>query len=438
MHSQKNRSCLILGHSIDAITSAVVLASLGNQVQMVSKVDKLNDTLMKYEFEHHVLALWQLYLQKGLIVNSSFVDFDNVLNDVSDNVEAVWFFSDDWFNPLKNEKIDSLEETFIHVVNTSQNQKTAYILSGKNQIGYFDEMSAKIHRPWVYYVPFVFLQDGQAYSSMLNPKLWLLGEKTKDSWQRLAIMQPFMHQSKQSYVADIATIEFSRGSIMGMLATRVSYMNELSRLADAKEVDITTVSHIMGLDERIGASYLKAGWGFGGRTLPTEVDMLANSFVQSNTDIKLIKAVSNINDDQKELIFRKFWKYFDGLIEQKTVMVWGASYKAGSGRTQNSAIHPLLSLLWSYDIKTLVCADKASGELLALYPEQPKLELINNPYDKLEKAQAIFVLNWDYEQPPQVERVNEVAVPVFDTQNVFTANQLGQLTSDYIGIGRKS
>ncbi len=437
MHSQKNRSCLIFGHSIDAITSAVVLASLGNQVQMVSKIDKLNDTLVKYEFEYHVLALWQLYLQNNLIINASFIDFDSVLDVVPHNIEAIWCFVDDWFYSLNDDKIDELKETYINAINKSQNQTVAYVFSGKNQIGYFADISESIHHPWVYYVPFVFLQDGQAYSSMLNPKLWLLGEKTKDSWQRLKILQPFMHQAKQSYVADIATIEFARSSIMGMLATRVSYMNELSRLADAKNVDITTVSHIMGLDERIGASYLKAGWGFGGRTLPAEVDMLANSFLQSSTDIQLIKAVSNINDDQKELIFRKFWQYFDGLIDKKTVMIWGASYKAGSGTTQNSAIHPLLSLLWSYDIKTLVCADKAAGELLALYPKQPKLELITNPYDKLEQTQAIFVLNWDYEQPPQVARVNEVAVPIFDTQNIFTVDQLDKLISDYIGIGRE-
>ena len=250
------------------------------------------------------------------------------------------------------------------------------------------------------------------------------------------MLQPLMQHARATHHADIATIEFARSSIMAMLATRVSFMNEMSRLADSHQVDIQQVSHIMGLDERVGSSYLQAGWGFGGNTLPTELLQLQQSSQAQSLAMPLLQSVIHINEDQKELIFRKFWQYFDGFIDNKTVMIWGGSYKAGSGRTAESAIHPLLALLWSYNIRTLVYSDKAQIELAALYKQQPLLELINNPYQKLNEAQAIFIISWLPENRLDIAKLNEQAMPVFDAQNALSRTQIDGLVGDYMGIGR--
>jgi UDPglucose 6-dehydrogenase len=245
-----------------------------------------------------------------------------------------------------------------------------------------------------------------------------------------------MQHARATHHADIATIEFARSSIMAMLATRVSFMNEMSRLADSHQVDIQQVSHIMGLDERVGSSYLQAGWGFGGNTLPTELLQLQKSSQAQSLAMPLLQSVIHINEDQKELIFRKFWQYFDGFIDNKTVMIWGGSYKAGSGRTAESAIHPLLALLWSYNIRTLVYSDKAQTELAALYKQQPLLELINNPYQQLNEAQAIFIISWLPENRLDIAKLNEQAMPIFDAQNALSRTQIDGLVGDYMGIGR--
>ena len=134
-------------------------------------------------------------------------------------------------------------------------------MSGIEQLGDVSALAQRLQRAWVYYVPFVFLKDGDAYNSMLNPSLWLLGEKTVNSSNHLQVLKPLMQHAHATHHADISTIEFARSSIMAMLATRVSFMNEMSRLADSQQVDIKQVSHIMGLDERVGSSYLQAGWG---------------------------------------------------------------------------------------------------------------------------------------------------------------------------------
>ena len=223
---------------------------------------------------------------------------------------------------------------------------------------------------------------------------------------------------------------------MAMLATRVSFMNELSRLADSQQVDIGEVSQILGLDERVGSSYLQAGWGFGGHTLPTELAKLQQSGQDNSVNMPLLQSVLHINNDQKELIFRKFWQYFDGFIDNKTVVIWGGSYKSGSGRTTGSAIHPLLALLWSYNIKTLVYSDKAKLSLMKHYSEQPLLQLLESPYEQLNDAQAVFIISLSPQHQLDVAQLNQQAMPIFDAQNALSRTQINALVGAYIGIGR--
>lgn len=430
--------CVLVGHSIEAITSAVVLASLGHAVHLYADKDILAQQLQQYGFEHHLQALWQMYDQQQQIVSYALPKSADELiqryevandNDEKKSVALYWLFLD---------SISSvwLEDSWITAFNHSHQQALPLIMSGIKQLGAVAALSKRLQRAWVYYLPFVFLKDGDAYSSMLNPSLWLLGEKTPNSSYHLHMLQPLMQHARATHHADIATIEFARSSIMAMLATRVSFMNEMSRLADSHQVDIQQVSHIMGLDERVGSSYLQAGWGFGGNTLPTELLQLQQSSEAQSLAMPLLQSVIHINEDQKELIFRKFWQYFDGFIDNKTVMIWGGSYKAGSGRTAESAIHPLLALLWSYNIRTLVYSDKAQTELAALYKQQPLLQLINNPYQQLNEAQAIFIISWLPENRLDIAKLNEQAMPIFDAQNALSRTQIDGLVGDYMGIGR--
>lgn len=443
--------CVLVGQSIDAVTTATVLASLDQVVHLYADEEALNQTLATYNFEHQLQALWQLYITKQNIVvlplpsdaRSVFEPsgFNNArLNEKAQDATSpslYWLFYPE-LPPSWTGQDDSsvVEESWINRLNASNNNQVPVILSGIAPLGVFARIAEQCQRPWVYYVPFVFLQDGRCYTSMLTPSLWLMGEKTPNSAHKLALLQPLMAGARQAYVTDITTIEFARSAIMSMLATRVSFMNEWSRLADSQGVDITQVSTIMGLDERIGKSYLKAGWGFGGQTLPAEIDALAQTYAHSQHDNPLMQAVKAINDDQKELIFRKFWQYFDGNIEDKTVSIWGASYKAGSGRTSGSAIHPLLSLLWSYNITTQVYAGEAQAELARLYPNQPLLQFIAQPEQGLDQAQALFIMAWAAHQPIPTHAINEVAVPVFDAQNLLKPSQIESLVSAYLGIGR--
>ena len=444
MNDKSSEVCVIIGHSIEAITSAVVLASLDHQVHIYADLDLLAQQVEHYGFERHLQALWQLYGQQQQIVQCALpASADKLIQSYEGkvgqsldeqkatplSVSCYWLF-------LESIKSVWTDDNWVIAFNHSQQQTTPIIMSGIEKLGHINKLADSLQRAWVYYVPFVFLQDGEAYSSMLKPSLWLLGEKTPESSHHLTVLQPLLQHARAYHHADIATIEFARSSIMAMLATRVSFMNELSRLADSQQVDIGQVSRIMGLDARVGSSYLQAGWGFGGHTLPTELDKLQQSSQDNSVNMPLLQSVLHINDDQKELIFRKFWQHYDGFIDNKTVMIWGGSYKSGSGRTTGSAIHPLLALLWSYNIKTLVYSDKAKSSLAKDYGQQPLLQLLDSPYEQLAYAQAIFIISLSPQHQLDIAQLNQFAMPIFDAQNALSRPQINALVGAYAGIGR--
>ena len=444
LNDKSSEVCVIIGHSIEAITSAVVLASLDHQVHIYADLDLLVQQVEQYGFERHLQALWQLYGQQQQIVQCALpASADKLIQSYEGkvgqsldeqkatplSVSCYWLF-------LESIKSVWTDDNWVMAFNHSQQQTTPVIMSGIEKLGHITKLADSLQRTWVYYVPFVFLQDGEAYSSMLKPSLWLLGEKTPESSHHLTVLQPLLQHARAYHHADIATIEFARSSIMAMLATRVSFMNELSRLADSQQVDIGQVSRIMGLDARVGSSYLQAGWGFGGHTLPTELDKLQQSSQDNSVNMPLLQSVLHINDDQKELIFRKFWQHYDGFIDNKTVMIWGGSYKSGSGRTTGSAIHPLLALLWSYNIKTLVYSDKAKSSLAKDYGQQPLLQLLDSPYEQLAYAQAIFIISLSPQHQLDIAQLNQFAMPIFDAQNALSRPQINALVGAYAGIGR--
>lgn len=431
--------CVIVGHSIYAITTATVLVSMGHAVSLYADETGLARTLTNYTFEHQQQALWQLYISQQKLIVSAIPEDASMLfsqNFTQDTTPSLfWLFYPELPKHWQAQKDE--QPNWVTKLNQSQvSAQIPVVLSGISTLGVFDNIAQQCKRPWVYYVPFVFMQDGRTYDSMLTPMLWLMGEKTPDSLDKIHALQPFISQANQSYISDIATIEFARGAIMSMLATRVSFMNEWSRLADYQGVDITEVATIMGLDPRIGKSYLKAGWGFGGHTLPAELSALTDTLASTQVEHRLMQTVQDINDDQKELIFRKFWQYFDGMIEGKSVCIWGASYKSGSGRTSSSAIHPLLRLLWSYNITTYVYAAEAQIELVGLYPDQPLLEFIDKPTDKLKEVDALFLMVWSNAKHLPIAAINEVVLPVFDAQNAFSKAEIQALVGSYTGIGR--
>lgn len=421
------RPIFIIGCSNESMNAAIVMASLDKPVTLVGERSAIDDVLNHYRFERQLVSLWDLYCkeQKIQVISHTQLVAEQVLANTEQQQATVWVFLD--------AIADTQAASLTTLINSPHQQ---VIFSGLTPIGDAQALAQQINSHWVFYFPLIFMKDGANFSSMLNPSLVLIGEKTPDSYQKSDVLLFFVQNADNRYVAAIKTVEFARTSIMAMLASRVSFMNEMSRLADSLQVNIHDVQAMMGLDARIGKDFLNAGWGFGGRALPQELTQLAEKFAQQQVSSPLIQAVIDVNEDQKELIFRKFWRHFDGFIEQKTVVIWGAGYRNGTGRTTHSAIHPLLKLLWSYDITTLVYATNTAFELSQLYGDNPLFKIVDDAYSPLQTADALFIINWSLPIKPSVERLNQVAIPIFDAKNVLNNSDKAKLIAKYYGVGR--
>ncbi|MFA9486773.1 UDP-glucose 6-dehydrogenase [Moraxella haemolytica] len=401
----------IIGINHESINTAIFLASHAWQVSILASQQQIDEVLMPYQFDRQLSLLWQFYVTDNKII---------IQADLKPTPYYWLFFDEHHDNDC---------------LNLDLNPSSQVILSGAKPLGFFDDFAERLATNWVYYVPFNFLKDGNNFNAFFHIELLLIGEKLQGSVDHSDVLASLIKNSDKHYFADIKTVELARASIIGMLATRLSFINEMARLADGVGVNIKQIETMMGLDKRIGSHYLKAGWGFGGKTLPNELAHLTQSFHDNGVDTSLLKAVADVNGDQKELIFRKFWQYFNGGIENKQVVIWGAGYRTNTPKTTGSAIHALLKLCWAYDIKTCVYAVNTADELKSLYGDQPLFQLLSDPYT-LTTAHALFIINWSENELIDMGRLNNFTLPIFDAKNVFDDEQVLSYKGFYTGVGK--
>lgn len=425
---KNHRDIYIIGANHEAINAGILLASLHKAVHFLALPDTLDDTLAHYQFDRQIHALWSLYRQDKITTYPKHHRDELIAFCQNAQGKLLWVFIDE----------HSTCDELALIAKIVDNPHTQVIISGIGAMGRIQQFADKFISKWVYYLPFVFMKDGANFSSFYQADLVLIGEKTPNSVEQCEILSFLKSQATTHQIAPIKTIEFARATIMAQLATRLSFMNEMARLADKENINIKDIERIIGSDSRVGHSYLGAGWGFGGKSLPSELDLLKHQFDDQAVKSHVLDAVMQINEDQKELIFRKFWRYFNGFIEHKTVLIWGAGYRSGAGISTGSAIHPLLALLWSYHIKTVVYANQTTFELKARYGDEPLFHLTDDPYQALADVDGLFIINWSELVKPDVHELNKAGVPIFDAKNILSDDDVACLTGDYIGIGRKN
>lgn len=185
------------------------------------------------------------------------------------------------------------------------------------------------------------------------------------------------------------------------------------------------------------AAYLNPGWGFGGTTLPEELVLLKNEFTQHHITQSMIAATQRTNDEQKEEIFRKFWQYFNTDISDKVVTIWFAIDEASHRCPANSAIHPLLKLLWSHNIQTHIYEKHKHTSLSDTYQNVSLCHFSQDYFDGLEKSDALIILT-SYSEviTADLSRLAKYRLPIFDAQNCIAPVDIDKLQGDYIGIGK--
>ncbi|MDT8698627.1 nucleotide sugar dehydrogenase [Acinetobacter baumannii] len=291
---------------------------------------------------------------------------------------------------------------------------------------------------WVYFPDVI--QEGNAINSVLNVKHVIVGVESgsaQDTMQEL--LRPFFRFSYQYLFMPILDAEFTKLSISGMLATRISYMNDLAVVAEKLGIDIANVKHGIAADTRIGAAYLSAGVGFGGENFSHDILTLSSTVSETGAKSRLLEQVWAINEQQKEILFRKLWNYYHCDLSGKTVAIWGASFKENTPSTHNSPIHILLAALWAQGVKVRLHDPQALDEIAALYGSREDLILCADQYEAAQGAHALcLVTAWKQYWSPDFKWLQQLMQHpvILDGRNIYDPAYVKSKGFAYEGVGR--
>lgn len=284
------------------------------------------------------------------------------------------------------------------------------------------------------------MQEGSAIAGFTRPNHLLLGSSS--DWAEAEvreILRPFNRRRDNLMVMTPREAEFTKLAITGMLATRLSFMNDMANLADSLQIDIEKVRQGVGSDQRIGEHYLYPGCGFGGLSFSRDVMSLAHSLESSGVGSDLLEEVLSINERQKELLFRKLWNYFKTDLKGRTFAIWGAAFKPGSDRIDNAPVLRLLQALWAQGAKVKIHDPKAMPALSDWAGKRDDLKLCETPYVALKEADALLlVTEWKAYWTPDFEEIkNSLKQPVIlDGRNIYDPAYVRSLGFTYFGVGR--
>ncbi len=283
-----------------------------------------------------------------------------------------------------------------------------------------------------------FLKEGAAVDDFLKPDRVVIGT---DDPRVEAIMkelyEPFVRTGKPILVMDHASAELTKYAANAMLATRISFMNEIANLCDRVGADVRQVRLGMGTDSRIGASFLFPGMGYGGSCFPKDVKALLRTGADHGAPMSVARAVDEANDRQKAVLLPRITAHLGGLTGQ-VVAVWGLAFKP---RTDDMREAPALTLIEGllaggaavrvYDPKAMDVARRILGE---------RVTYCSRSYEALEGADALAVVTeWNEFREPDFERMRAVMrrPAVFDGRNIFNPQSLKEQGFHYEGIGRR-
>ncbi|MCC1496267.1 UDP-glucose/GDP-mannose dehydrogenase family protein [Alcanivorax sp. 1008] len=426
----------VYGDTLTALVTAAALSSTGHQVTLRVPAGQVADDLNAYRMPYQEPGLELMLDQQqkaGRLCTGSAEDMPE------DCVEGVFLALSPAAQSFAESLIDQLAARRGHswlVVNQSNFPVGT---TESLQLRLRDGVDPGVDRA-VICMP-EMLQEGAALQSFMRPSSILVG--CDSDWAEIHIremLRPFNRLRDVMRLLRPREAEFTKLAINGMLATRLGFMNDMASLADALHVDIEQVRMGMGADPRIGEAYLYPGCGFGGMNFSRNVMSLADTLESSGVGSELLEQVLLINERQKEVLFRKLWQHYHTELNGKTVTLWGAAFKPGTGRIDNAPALKLMEALWAQGVTVRVHDPKALPTLLAHYGERADLVLCDDPYEAARGADALMlVTEWkDYWSPDYRRLRTLMAQPLLlDGRNILDPDFVRSSGFVYYGIGRQ-
>lgn len=285
-----------------------------------------------------------------------------------------------------------------------------------------------------------FLREGVAVQDFMKPDRVVIGTTSQKAKKILGeLYAPFVRQGNPIIYMDERSAELTKYAANSFLATKISFMNEIAQLCERLGADVDMVRKGIGSDERIGRRFLFPGIGYGGSCFPKDVKALSKSSLQVNYEFKILKAVMEVNENQKVHLLPKIKTYFKNKIKGKKIALWGLAFKPNTDDTREA---PALSI-----IDDLI---KAGASVVAYDPEAMnnirkeignKITYAENQYDALKDADALVIATeWSEFRTPDFDKIKSLLrnPAIFDGRNLFELYQMEECGFHYESVGRRA
>jgi UDPglucose 6-dehydrogenase len=284
-----------------------------------------------------------------------------------------------------------------------------------------------------------FLKEGAAINDFMRPDRVIVGTDSERAAELLrAMYEPFTHNRDRMIVMDIRSAELTKYAANAMLATKISFMNELAHLAEHFGADIESVRIGIGSDPRIGYAFIYPGMGYGGSCFPKDVQALQRSAGEVGYEADILTAVERVNNRQKHVLFNKIKAHF-GDLRGKTIAVWGLAFKPNTDDMREAASRVLMESLWAAGATVRAYDPVAMPECERIYGRRKDLVLCQASPDVMVGADALaIVTEWREFRSPDLEYIkNTLLTPtIFDGRNIYDPAQMARAGFSYYAIGR--
>ncbi|MBU3003599.1 UDP-glucose dehydrogenase family protein [Paraglaciecola arctica] len=285
-----------------------------------------------------------------------------------------------------------------------------------------------------------FLKEGAAVNDCMRPDRIILGTDSETAEKKLReLYSPFNRNHDKIIVMDIRSAELTKYAANCMLATKISFMNEMSNLAEVFGADIENVRRGIGSDPRIGYQFIYPGCGYGGSCFPKDVQALARSAKGAGYTARVLEAVEEVNYAQKEKLFEYISRHFSGDLKGKTVALWGLSFKPNTDDMREASSRVLMEKLWAAGASVKAFDPEAMEETQRIYGSRDDLALMGTKEAALEGADFLVICTeWQAFRAPDFQLIKQkLSMPLlFDGRNLFEPTLMMEYGLHYYAIGR--
>ncbi|MFQ1661381.1 UDP-glucose dehydrogenase family protein [Aeromonas veronii] len=285
-----------------------------------------------------------------------------------------------------------------------------------------------------------FLKEGAAVNDCMRPDRIIIGCDSERALEQLrALYAPFNRNHDRIVVMDLRSAELTKYAANAMLATKISFMNEMAALAEQLGADIEAVRQGMGADPRIGYHFIYPGCGYGGSCFPKDIKSLRHTAASVGCDAPLLAAVEQVNQRQQQKMAQTLLARFGPDLRGRTFALWGLAFKPGTDDMRDAPSRPLLAAIWAAGGRVQAFDPKAMERAHELYGQRPDLQLSPTKEAALEGADALLICTeWQAFRAPDFQQLKALLNQpvIIDGRNLYDPRQLSELGFDYHAIGR--